>query len=137
MHFRSLPVTIEAFRLSREVGVKLALWCGGVWTDLYGRGDNGEDISHISIDTLEGTMRANLGDWIIKGLRGEFYPCKPDVFRMKYEAAPLLISVCGRDCNPGDDVCNNYCNLAPEKGPMVNVPPPGVDAEEYKGFRMS
>jgi hypothetical protein len=40
---------------------------------------------HIYIGTLEGTMRADPGDWIIKGLRGELYPCKPDVFHAKYE----------------------------------------------------
>lgn len=39
----------------------------------------------IYIYTLEGTMRADVGDWIIRGTRGEFYPCKPDVFAHKYE----------------------------------------------------
>ena len=39
----------------------------------------------LDIKTLEGVMRADLGDWIIKGTRGEFYPCKPDVFATKYE----------------------------------------------------
>lgn len=39
----------------------------------------------ISIKTLEGVMLASKGDYIIKGLRGEFYPCKPDVFEKKYE----------------------------------------------------
>jgi len=39
----------------------------------------------IRIHTLEGTMIANKGDWIIKGLRGEFYPCKPDIFKKSYE----------------------------------------------------
>lgn len=40
---------------------------------------------HLFINTLEGRMKANIGDYIIKGLRGEFYPCKPDVFEKKYE----------------------------------------------------
>lgn len=39
----------------------------------------------IRIKTLEGVMYASVGDYIIKGLRGEFYPCKPDVFNQKYE----------------------------------------------------
>ena len=39
----------------------------------------------MEIKTLEGNMRADEGDYIIKGLRGEFYPCKPDVFEKKYE----------------------------------------------------
>jgi len=41
---------------------------------------------HLQIDTLEGTMRASVGDWIIRGVKNEFYPCKPDIFREIYEA---------------------------------------------------
>ena len=39
----------------------------------------------ISIETLEGTMKASIGDYIIKGVNGEFYPCKPDIFEKTYE----------------------------------------------------
>lgn len=42
----------------------------------------------ILIDTMEGTMRTDVGDWIIKGVAGEFYPCKPDIFATTYEPAP-------------------------------------------------
>ena len=41
--------------------------------------------AHIAIDTLESTMKASLDDWIIKGVKGEFYPCKPDIFTVIYE----------------------------------------------------
>jgi len=41
----------------------------------------------VVIHTLEGDMKANMGDWIIKGVKGEFYPCKPDIFEATYEAA--------------------------------------------------
>lgn len=41
----------------------------------------------ISIGTLEGVMTATAGDWIIKGVKGEFYPCKPDIFAATYEPA--------------------------------------------------
>lgn len=41
----------------------------------------------LVIYTLEGKMKASVGDWIIKGVRGEFYPCKPDIFNQIYEAA--------------------------------------------------
>lgn len=47
------------------------------------RGDRGH---YIAIDTLEGTMRAAAVDWIIRGVQGEFYPCKPDIFAATYEA---------------------------------------------------
>ena len=40
------------------------------------------------IDTLEGRMKADQGDWIIRGVKGEIYPCKPDIFALTYEAAP-------------------------------------------------
>lgn len=38
------------------------------------------------INTLEGDMRINEGDWVIQGVKGEFYPCKPDIFTLTYEA---------------------------------------------------
>lgn len=40
---------------------------------------------HLDIETLEGTMRASPGDWIIRGVKDELYPCKPDVFEATYE----------------------------------------------------
>lgn len=64
-------------------------------------GQNGSDIFHIfaghlsnyddymEIDTLEGRMRAEVGDWIIEGIKGEVYPCKPDIFEATYEAVDL------------------------------------------------
>ena len=42
---------------------------------------------HLRITTLEGTMRADPGDWIIRGVKGELYPCKPDIFEATYEIA--------------------------------------------------
>ena len=39
----------------------------------------------LVIETLEGEMRANIGDWIIRGISNEFYPCKPDIFKATYE----------------------------------------------------
>lgn len=44
-----------------------------------------EGRTYVEIETLEGTMQANLGDYIIKGVKGEFYPCKPDIFEETYE----------------------------------------------------
>lgn len=39
----------------------------------------------LNIHTLEGTMRADVGDWLIRGVKGEFYPCKPDIFEVTHE----------------------------------------------------
>lgn len=46
---------------------------------------DGDTPHSIVITTLEGDMRADLGDWIIRGVKGEFYPCKPDIFEATYE----------------------------------------------------
>jgi hypothetical protein len=81
--YRKKPVTIEAVRFGRHNGVKIAEWCGGLLATE--RTPNGSIF--ISIPTLEGTMQAALGDWIIKGINGEFYPCKPDIFEKTYERA--------------------------------------------------
>lgn len=77
--FRKKPVVIEARQfVSREDGSVLCSWCGGT---------NEVSPSVIQIQTLEGEMMACLGDWIIKGVKGEFYPCKPDIFEATYEPA--------------------------------------------------
>ena len=46
----------------------------------------------VAIPTLEGTMRAEIGDWIIRGVKGEFYPCKPDIFEATYEPADAMLA---------------------------------------------
>lgn len=61
--------------VARENAHEIAAWCGGYVAE-QGR---------IFVPTLEGEMRANDGDWIIQGVKGEFYPCKPDVFDASYE----------------------------------------------------
>ena len=76
--YRKKPVVIEARKLFTSSLADLAAWCGGTPTP-SGR---------IIIGTLEGEMIAEPGDWIIKGVKGEFYPCKPDVFELTYEEVP-------------------------------------------------
>ena len=46
-----------------------------------------DNATYLTIPTLEGVMRGERGDWIIKGVKGEFYPCKPDIFEATYEPA--------------------------------------------------
>jgi hypothetical protein len=79
--FRKKPVVIEARQYTGQNGTELLRWIGG--TEL------GEDLlgDYVEIVTLEGTMRADKNDWIIKGVKGEFYPCKPDIFEATYEPA--------------------------------------------------
>lgn len=86
MKFRKKPVVIEARRFDQqsvEGGEALADWCRG---RLRGTKLMYED-RVIRIDTLEGEIEASFGDWIIKGVKGEFYPCKPDIFDLTYEPA--------------------------------------------------
>ena len=81
--YRKKPVVIEAMRFDPAPlgnGIDVARWCKG--TFVFPRGDIAEA---VFIETLEGEMRADPGDWIIKGIKGEFYPCKPDVFEATYE----------------------------------------------------
>lgn len=87
MKFRSKPVVIEAMQFTDESKDQCFHF---VTCNKYASFDCDADIKKarptLIIQTLEGDMKAQVGDWIIKGTRGEFYPCKPDVFAVKYEA---------------------------------------------------
>lgn len=80
MKFRKKPVIIEAMQWDGTNGDSIMKWGGGFRKIEY---DLKPKI--LRIITLEGTMEANLGDWIIKGIKGELYPCKPDIFEATYE----------------------------------------------------
>jgi hypothetical protein len=77
--FRKKPVEIEARQFTEESIEEIAGWCGGRM-----EGD-GHDQPVIIIHTLEGDMTAFVRDWIIEGVQGEFYPCKPDIFDQTYD----------------------------------------------------
>jgi hypothetical protein len=51
-----------------------------------------DETDTLAVDTAEGTMSAQPGDWIIKGVKDEFYPCKPDIFEATYEPAEVPVS---------------------------------------------
>lgn len=74
--YRKKPVIIEAEQFNNSADIHE--FCGENVRELVG-----ED--YLEIVTLEGVMRASKGDYIIKGISGEFYPCKPDIFEMTYE----------------------------------------------------
>ncbi len=94
MKYRKKPVVIEAERLTEEMalaslidnapgpfGLSVSGNCHPPTRKLYS--------AFVRIETLEGVMKADLGDWIIKGIKGELYPCKDDIFTATYEAAAL------------------------------------------------
>ena len=79
--FRKKPVVIEAWQVQSDMGT-----CPKWFTDELGksvRGSGGMPIWFIK--TLEEEMRASPGDWIIRGVAGELYPCKPHIFEATYE----------------------------------------------------
>lgn len=92
MKYRKKPVVIEAFQMTKERRRDNSEWpewlnyawncadgeTGGVWCI-----DGGEE---LFCGTLEGQHEISFGDYIIKGVKGEIYPCKPDIFEMTYEA---------------------------------------------------
>ena len=83
MKYRKKPVVIEAMQcIEPNTPEQIVSWAQG--TRPCGVGDLSAK-QWIEIETLEGTMRADYGDWIIKGVKGEFYPCKPDIFDMTYD----------------------------------------------------
>lgn len=81
MRFRKKPVEIEAWRWDGATPLHaLPDWI------LQGKHINADYLKGILfIDTLEGTMRASPGDWIVKGVKGELYPVKPDIFAETFE----------------------------------------------------
>lgn len=81
MKFRKKPVVIDAVRWMTDNYETVSSFVGD---SLH----PGRDGSTLYINTLEGVMTARPFDWIIKGAKGEFYPCKPDIFEATYEAFP-------------------------------------------------
>ncbi len=78
--YRKKPVIIEAMQFTNEDKDRVKNWITcNTSADFQGT----EPI--LNIQTLEGIMIANIGDYIIKGVKGEYYPCKPDIFHLTYE----------------------------------------------------
>lgn len=82
MKYRKKPVVVEAVR-----------WNGNNHKEVINFAENKiwfDELGNIWIATLEGDMVAKKGDYIIKGVQGEFYPCKPDIFAETYEEVEYL-----------------------------------------------
>jgi hypothetical protein len=92
MKYRKKPVTIEATQWNGcMTGIRAieAMHKGLVTTAIDHIGEN---VKRWEIRTLEGVHRVSIGDWIIKGVKGEFYLCKPDIFEMDYDAVDSVAS---------------------------------------------
>lgn len=86
--FRKKPVVIEAFKWTGgpDQTEDPAWMCEALHNGSARFENAGTPDVTLLIDTLEGTHRANQGDYIIQGIKGELYPCKPDIFEATYEA---------------------------------------------------
>lgn len=94
MKFRKKPVVVEAFQMTRsrrESNVDWPEWMHKAWQfpretpgSLYNT-EEGTSDGTLSIGTLEGQHLVSWGDWIIRGVKGELCPCKPDIFEATYE----------------------------------------------------
>jgi hypothetical protein len=86
--YRKRPVAVQAMQWADEATADLvAQWCDGRYDPrLSGApGPDGEDWGALEIETLEGSMEVSPYDYVICGIKGEFYPCKPDIFEATYE----------------------------------------------------
>lgn len=81
--FRKKPVVIEAMQFDGHNYDEVAAWAGDKFKDIFSPAGTLD----LYIKTLEGEMHVSVNDWIIKGVKGEFYPCKPDIFEQTYERA--------------------------------------------------
>lgn len=78
--FKSKPVRKEAIQWTGDNADEVQSFLGGTHSPMgWVKGD------YVDIGTLEGLMVASKGDWIVRGLKGEFYPCKPDIFAASYD----------------------------------------------------
>lgn len=85
MKYRKKPVVIDAMVLTRNFADIVVDFIGKENIESYNLGEFTEDSCYINIKTLEGVIKASENDYIIKGIQGEFYPCKPDIFHQTYE----------------------------------------------------
>jgi hypothetical protein len=91
MKYKKKPVVIEAIQVpyifsnNREDYPKWFIEANKNETIKVYRGMITQEVRYVEIKTLEGTMTCNVGDYIIKGVAGEFYPCKKDIFEASYE----------------------------------------------------
>jgi len=92
--YQKRPIIIDAFQLTKELFQTLGPfpnWTRPQMQSIFGKASEGLK-NVIYVDTLEGRMFANVGDYIIRGVKGEVYPCKPDIFEASYDLVQDALS---------------------------------------------
>ena len=89
MKYRKKPVVIEAEEYTGDNGWKINQWSENkvIESPVLEPTEDNPSGTYLQIETLEGWMTAIVGDWIIRGVKGEFYPIKNDIFLLTYEKA--------------------------------------------------
>ena len=105
--FKKKPVEIEAIQYTGKNDFEISKWSNDLVypSPVLEPAENNPSGSYLQIKTLEGVMTAIVGDWIIKGVKGEFYPCKNDIFLVSYDVvipkkvqdAQKFLQECSRD----------------------------------------
>ena len=105
--FKKKPVEIEAIQYTGKNDFEIGKWSNDLVfpSPVLEPSENNPSGSYLQVKTLEGIMTAIVGDWIIKGVKGEFYPCKNDIFLMTYDVvipkdvldAQNFLQECSRD----------------------------------------
>lgn len=123
LKFRKRPVVIEAFQMTKERrwdNSEWPEWLNRAWNAEHGEGamwpdpdapirEGNKSADRLVLGTLEGVHRISWGDYIIQGVKGELYPCKPDIFEQTYEAVD-------GDCDANDKA---FADLAVELSDMI------------------
>ena len=110
MKYRKKPVVIEAIQFNGRNSADIHEFCGDKVREPVGK-------DYLEIETLEGIHIASPGDYIIKGIKGEFYPCKPDIFEMTYEPVNCYMKEL-------QSVYNQITNILKENNVLMNITPP-------------
>lgn len=86
MKYRKKPVVIEAVQMTADMRRNFGPFPDWALPSLKGKcTEKIANSQRVFVETLEGTMEVSDGDWIIRGVKGEVYPCKPDIFEATYE----------------------------------------------------
>jgi hypothetical protein len=87
MQYRKKPVVIEAIQFTGSNGPNIKSWSNNavIESPVCEPSDDNPTGCYVQVNTLEGVMIGKVGDYIIRGIKGEYYPCKPDIFEQTYE----------------------------------------------------